>query len=63
MTKLLFCSFIACVATCSCSEPLPITTTPTEHTTTSGTMGSVKATESLPDKAQDTTAFIDTIKQ
>ena len=46
----------------SCSQPLPITTTPNEHTTTSGTMGSIKATESLPDKAQDSTAIRDTIK-
>jgi hypothetical protein len=50
--KSLIITAVICLGTASCSR---VTTRPDTHTTTSGTLGSVKATNQLPKDPVDTT--------
>jgi hypothetical protein len=50
--KSLILPFMLCIYLSACSR---VTTKPDTHTTTSGTLGSVKATEQLPRDPVDTT--------
>lgn len=45
----------------ACSEPMQVTSNPDDHSATSGTLGSAKAENQLPNATRDTPARIDTI--
>ncbi len=45
----------------ACNGPMQVTGNPDDHSATSGTLGSAKAENQLPDETRDTTARADTI--
>jgi hypothetical protein len=53
---------LLCMSLAFCSQPPNITTIPDDQATTSGTVGSSKATNELPRNPVDTTKRIDTAR-
>ncbi|MEJ7736469.1 MAG: hypothetical protein WKF97_03495 [Chitinophagaceae bacterium] len=51
MIKALSTMFLLCLILTYCNSPKPITANPDNHTTTSGTLGSGRMTNSLPQKS------------
>lgn len=45
----------------ACSEPMQVTSNPDDHSATSGTLGSAKSENQLPNATRDTATQADTI--
>lgn len=45
----------------ACNEPMHVTANPDDHNATSGTLGSAKSENQLPNETRDTAARADTI--
>lgn len=59
--KNLFTLLILIISTAACNGPMNVTSHPDEHTATSGTLGSAKSENELPNETKDTANRIDTI--
>lgn len=45
----------------ACNEPMQVTSNPDDHSSTSGTLGSAKSENQLPNATRDTATLADTI--
>ncbi len=54
-------SLLILIAAVACNEPMQVTSNPNDQSATSGTLGSAKAENQLPNETRDTATRIDTI--